>query len=91
MNIGQIILFVSLGASVALVFVLRERLANFFAGLREFYDEVVVEMKKVAWPTKESVVNSTVVVGLTTVGMVVVVGFMDKGLGFLVKQIFTGQ
>lgn len=91
MQIGQIILFILLGITVVLVLSFREKFVQMLAGIRGFYDEVVVEMTKVAWPTKESVINSTLVVGLTTAGMVVVVAVMDKGLGFLVKQVFTGQ
>ena len=35
---------------------------NWFEGIRQFYHEVVLEMKKVSWPTRTEVVNTTMIV-----------------------------
>ena len=40
---------------------------NFFARLVTLYNEVLVEMKKVTWPTKNEVVGTTVVVIVSTI------------------------
>lgn len=68
-----------------------KRLAAFWTRVREFYREVVMEMRKVSWPTQDHVVNSTVVVGVATVAMVVIIGAADRLFGTLVEIIFAAQ
>ena len=52
-------------------------------------NEVLVEMRKVAWPTKEHVINSTVLVGVVSLVMVVMIGVVDKIFGDMVAMLFT--
>ncbi len=50
--------------------------------IKEFTNEVVTEMKKVSWPTKEQLRESTVVV--------IVVSLIITGFVLIVDQIMTG-
>lgn len=68
-----------------------QRLVALGSRIREFYREVVGEMRKVAWPTQEHVVNSTVVVGIAVIGLVVIIGGIDRLFGTLVEFIFASQ
>ena len=55
------------------------------AELRSFFSEVKAELKKVTWPSKAEVQNTTVVVLATTVFF----GFYLWGLDVIFTQIFT--
>ena len=56
-----------------------------FAELKSFFSEVKAELKKVTWPSKAEVQNTTLVVILTTVFF----GFYLWGLDVAFTQIFT--
>jgi preprotein translocase subunit SecE len=55
--------------------------------VREFLREVRAELRKVAWPTRPEVVNSTIIVLVAVVIMTTIIFFMDlafaKGVLFL--------
>ena len=53
--------------------------------LKTFFSEVKTELKKVTWPSRNEVQNTTIVVILTTVFF----GFYLWGLDVLFTQIFT--
>jgi preprotein translocase subunit SecE len=53
--------------------------------LRTFFSEVKSELKKVTWPSKQEVYNTTIVVILTTVFF----GFYLYGLDLVMSQVFT--
>jgi preprotein translocase subunit SecE len=57
------------------------------ATIREFLREVRAELRKVAWPTRPEVVNSTIIVLVAVVIMTTLIFFMDlafaKGVLFL--------
>ncbi len=57
--------------------------------VREFYKEVVVESRKVSWPTRQELRDSTLVVIATVVIVTVFVGVVDRiltwGMGFLFR------
>ena len=53
--------------------------------LKTFFAEVKSELKKVTWPSKQEVYNTTVVVILTTVFF----GFYLYGLDIVMSQVFT--
>jgi preprotein translocase subunit SecE len=58
---------------------LTERIGN-------YYNEVVAEMKKVTWPSKEELRESTLVV-LTVAGILALFTFViDESLNLLIKQ-----
>ncbi len=46
-------------------------------GFGKFFREVKAEMKKVVWPTKRELINSTIVVFATVILVSVVIGIVD--------------
>jgi len=55
----------------------------------KFIQEAKVELMKVTWPTKQQIIQSTVlVVGLTFV-MAVFLGGLDYGFGYVLKSFIT--
>jgi len=56
--------------------------------IKEFSNDVVKEMKKVSWPNKEQLKESTIVVLTTCVVISVFVWFIDTGMTFIIKTIF---
>ncbi len=58
------------------------------AKIKEFVGEVAKEMKKVSWPTKEQLKESTIVVVATTILFTAFVFGVDQIMGLIVKQIF---
>lgn len=58
------------------------------AKIKEFVGEVAKEMKKVSWPTKEQLKESTIVVVATTILFTAFVFGVDQLMGVIVKQIF---
>ena len=55
--------------------------------IKEFVQEVLVEFRKVTWPTRQELVNSTVVVIAVTVIMAFFLGGVDVALTRLVERI----
>ncbi len=58
-------------------------------GFKKFLNEVVAELRKVTWPTRDEVVGSTWVVIIVSVVMALFIGGVDLILDTLVKAIFT--
>jgi preprotein translocase subunit SecE len=58
--------------------------------VREFVQEVLVEFHKVTWPTRQELVNSTVVVIFVTVVIAFFLGAVDIGLAWVVEWILGG-
>ena len=56
-----------------------------FGELKSFFSEVRTELKKVTWPSRLEVKNTTLVVILTTVFF----GFYLYGLDLAMSQVFT--
>ena len=46
-------------------------------GIKKFLSEVTVELKKVAWPTKDELVGSTIVIIIGVAIMAVYIGVCD--------------
>lgn len=59
------------------------------AKIKEFGKDVVVEMKKVSWPTKEQLKESTVVTIATTLIITGIVWVIDQMMTFLLGFIFS--
>jgi len=55
---------------------------------REFYKDVVAESKKVSWPTRNELRDSTVVVIVTVLLVAAFVGIVDQVLNRAVALIF---
>ena len=56
--------------------------------IKKFSNEVVVEMKKVSWPTKEQLKESTMVVIVVTAIITTLVSIMDWVFTSVMKSIF---
>ena len=50
---------------------------NVVAGLRTFFVEVGAEMKKIVWPTREVLIQSTVAVTAMVLALTIYMGIMD--------------
>jgi preprotein translocase subunit SecE len=61
------------------------------AKIKNFVSEVVKEMKKVSWPTKEQLRESTMVVIVATILMTAFVSIIDWLMTIGVKIIFKGH
>jgi preprotein translocase subunit SecE len=57
-------------------------------GPREYFSEVRGELKKVAWPTKKEVTNSTIVVLIAVVFMTTLIFLLDYGSSKFVLFLF---
>jgi preprotein translocase subunit SecE len=65
-----------------------ERL-NYGARFANYYRQVVAELRKVLWPTRNELVTYTIVSVVFVVAMVAYVGLLDLGFTKLVFQIFS--
>lgn len=55
--------------------------------MQKYFRGVISELKKVTWPTRKELTNSTAVVVVTIVIFAVVIGIIDFGLGSLLELI----
>ncbi len=63
--------------------------------LKQFYHDVKVEMKKVSWPTRQEVINTTIVVivavfffGFFLYGTDIVLSYLIEGIEWVARKIF---
>jgi preprotein translocase subunit SecE len=57
--------------------------------IREFVQEVLAEFRKVTWPSRQELVNSTVVVIVVTVVLAFFLGGVDIVLARVVEWVLT--
>jgi len=55
-----------------------------------FYRQVVAELRKVVWPTRDQLVTYFIVVMVFVLIMMAIVSLLDLALGKLVFEIFDG-
>jgi preprotein translocase subunit SecE len=55
--------------------------------VKEFAQDVLVEFRKVTWPSRQELINSTTVVIVVTVVLAFFLGGVDIGLTKLVERI----
>ncbi len=60
---------------------------EFIARIQDFFREVLLEVKRVTWPSRAELVNSTTVVIAVTVVLAFFLGAVDIGLTKLVERI----
>ena len=53
------------------------------------FKNMAAELKKVAWPSREDLINYSLVVIVFVVALAIVVGLLDMGSSFLVKQLIA--
>lgn len=56
--------------------------------ISKFFKEIRTEMKKVVWPTRQQLVNNTLVVFAACLAVGIVIWLADAGLGLLFRVIF---
>ena len=60
---------------------------GFLTRAQEFVREVLIEFKKVTWPSRQELLNSTAVVIVVTVVLAFFLGGVDIGLARIVERI----
>lgn len=55
----------------------------------QFLQEVRIEMGKVQWPKYDEFVGATVVTLLVVLFFALFIGAVDRGVAWIIKQIFT--
>jgi preprotein translocase SecE subunit len=60
---------------------------NVIAGLREYLTEAWSELRKVAWPTRQTVINLTLIVLAVSVAVGAYIAVLDLGLHTGVEQV----
>ena len=58
-----------------------------FNGIKEFFKEVKIEVKKVVYPSKDELIGSTWVVIIAVVVVSLFLGVVDLGLSKLVSRL----
>ncbi len=61
--------------------------ARFFKRIARFFKDMRGETKKIVWPTKQQLWNSTLVVLVIMLGAGVIIWLLDLGFGELVKLV----
>ena len=56
--------------------------------IKRFLKEVVAELRKVTWPTKDELIGSTIVVIVVSLVIAIFIGIVDRILGFVVQALF---
>jgi len=56
----------------------------------KFLKEVVAELRKVTWPTKDELVGSTIVTIVVSLIVAIFIGIVDRILTLIVRTIFGG-
>jgi preprotein translocase subunit SecE len=58
-----------------------------FEKIRKFFSEIVAELKKVTWPTREELKESTRLVIIATFVVTLFVGLVDQLLTLLIRRL----
>ncbi|NOY88465.1 MAG: preprotein translocase subunit SecE [FCB group bacterium] len=58
--------------------------------IEKFLREVMAELRKVTWPTKDELVGSTIVTIVVSLIIAVFIGIVDRILSFIIQAIFGG-
>ena len=55
---------------------------------KKFLKEVVAELRKVTWPTKDELIGSTIVTVVVSIVVAVFIGIVDRILTIVIQLIF---
>jgi preprotein translocase subunit SecE len=64
---------------------------NWWTKVRDFFESVWKELKRVSWPTKKEVYGTTLVVVVTILIFAVYLGIVDLVLAFIQKSVLLRQ
>lgn len=59
-----------------------------FKKIAKFIKEVRIELKKVAWPDKDTIITSTAVVLITMLFLAIFLGIEDRILNIIIRNLF---
>jgi preprotein translocase subunit SecE len=59
-------------------------------GVKAYFREVVVEAKRVTWPSKKDAIKGTYVVLITVVVAAIFLGIVDVGLAKVIQALLRG-
>ena len=62
---------------------------RFFARIGNAFRNMWRELKKVTWPTRDKLVNYSIIVMLFMLFMMVIIGLLDTGATTLIRQIMS--
>ena len=57
-----------------------------FQKIKQFFSEIRVEMRKVTWPTRDELKESTKIVIVATFVVTIFIGIIDQILTFVVRR-----
>ncbi|MBO0725460.1 MAG: preprotein translocase subunit SecE [Blastocatellia bacterium] len=60
---------------------------SWFATVRQFWRDVALEMKKVSWPTRTEVINTTIITIVVVIFFAAFLWLADIGLGWLIRGV----
>ncbi len=63
------------------------RPAGWLSNVRQFWHEVVLEMKKVSWPSRQEVINTTIIVVVTVFFFSIFLFISDIALTYVIQGI----
>lgn len=58
--------------------------------IKKFLKEVVAELRKVTWPSKDELIGSTIVTIVVSLIVAIFIGIVDRILSVAVRAIFGG-
>ncbi len=58
--------------------------------IKKFLKEVLAELRKVTWPTKDELVGSTIVTIVVSLIVAIFIGIVDRILALGIRAIFGG-
>lgn len=85
------LIVLGLAAGLLLIRPVREFLLRTVSAIRGFVREVVEELKKVSWPTRRELKNSTGLVILSMLMLMVFIGVIDLLLNAIIGLITGGR
>jgi len=57
--------------------------------VKKFFNDVYIEMQKVAWPSREELIGSTAVVIIMSLIMAIFIGAVDRILNLVINTLIT--
>ena len=57
--------------------------------IRDAFKNMVAELKKVAWPTRQDLINYSLVVVAFVVALAIIVGLLDMASSFLITRLIA--
>ena len=66
-----------------------QKVGKFFGKIGTAFKNMWRELHKVTWPTKEKLINYSIIVVLFMLFMMVIIGLLDTGASALVNSIMT--